>query len=125
MTLKIDQYLVNIIHKEFAISHVKCKVWAGKKDKIKADVKAQIKAEYGDSFLEDADYCLFFRGDVLNDSSGLKSVFKAVNQALGKSANSLSESDFKAINKKVESKTEDGAEDESSLNYVFVKITLN
>ena len=122
MTLKIDQYLVNLVKKEAEIGHNNVKIWGGKKDKLRQSVQRKIKDEYGESFLEDADYILFFRSDDLATDDGVKRLFKTVNRALGKNANSMSESDFKKINKTVDS---DEEKTDQALDFVFVKITLN
>ena len=68
MTLKIDKYLANIIHKECGISHLDVNIWCGKTSKIREEIKAKITGDRGESFLADADYVIFFKGAILDES---------------------------------------------------------
>ena len=148
MTLSLEQFLANIIQKEFKIAHLDAKIWAGKMSKVKSAIKSSITAEYGEKFLADADYMLFAKGAALSESNGIKRLFKAVNSALGKSANTLSMSDFKKMTVKDSDDSADiddtvdttdsdiDADNENAdigeaetdgaanIDYVFVKITL-
>ena len=123
MTLKIDKYLANIIHKECGISHLDVNIWCGKTSKIREEIKAKITVDRGESFLADADYVIFFKGAILDESTGIKRLFDTVNRALGKDANSLVDSDFKKVY--AETEAAEGAEVGKILEFVFVKITLN
>lgn len=129
MTLALDKWLVNLIYKECKIAHRQVKVWGGKTSKLKAAIKTQITDEYGETFLDDANYVLFFKGTLLNEVNGLKKLFSTVNTALGKDANSLTESDFKKITSKIASTDIDNENNKleankEELDYLFVKITL-
>ena len=113
MTLKLDQYIANLVNKEAKISHFDCELYCGKSSRLKKATKEEITAEYGQSFCEDADYMIFFSGGMAVEEDAVEKLFGIVNRALGQSANTLSKSDFKAIK----------ADDQVA--YLFVKITLN
>ena len=97
MTLDIKKYLINLIQKEAKISHFQVKVDAGKATRLKGQVASLIKAEFGESYLQDADYILFFEKAEDWTESDTKKLFELVNRALGKDANMLSKSDFKQL----------------------------
>jgi hypothetical protein len=129
MTLALDKWLVNLIYKECKIAHREVTIWGGKTDKIRSSIKQKITLEYGETSLDDANYVLFFKGPLLNEADGIKKLFQTVNVALGKNANSLSMSDFKKIKSAANYDAADVVSDEianneSILDFVFVKITL-
>lgn len=109
-------------------------MFGGAKSKLKGAISEEIRKEYGDSFIEDADYMLFFKGGDIELEDSVDKLFKIVNNALGKGANTLSKSDFKSISHEETSyePTEDGSDEEPAkehvtkkTDYIFVKITLN
>lgn len=138
MTLNVDSWLANSLGKEARISHFNCKIFCGKTDDLKPAIKSKIKKIYGDIYLNDADYIIIFKGEALQASDAISKLFALTDRALGKNANSLTRGDFKTI--KVKS-TEDHTSDEDvenddintetqpndtdSVDFVFVKITLN
>ena len=137
MTLDIKKYLVNLIKKEAKISHFQVKVDAGKAGKLKGQFAAAIRAEFGESYLQDADYILFFEKDEAWTDADVKKLFELVNRALGKDANMLAQSDFKKLSAGSAEEdassedAEDGAEDAEQTptesvddNALFLKITL-
>lgn len=60
-----------------------------------ASVKDIILKEYGEKYLDDADYVSFFWGRISKDD--IDKLFNVVDKALGKSANKLTNTDFKKI----------------------------
>ena len=140
MILKLDQWLANAIGKEARISHFDIKVYGGPTGKLRHSVKEEIRSEFSEKFLADADYVLFFKGSALNSEDALEKLAPIVQRALGKaSANDLSVSDFKTITEEVTTKEgaeeggdEEGEENEKStpetseaIKYAFVKITIS
>ena len=63
--------------------------------KIPASVKKLITDDYGEKYLDDSDYVAFFWGPIDKDS--IDKLFNTVDKALGKSANKLTDKDFKKI----------------------------
>ena len=94
MVLDISKYIENLIRKEMKVSHFNGSVRVGKTSKLKSIYVQAIKSQYGDSFLQDADYIAIFMKDDA-DSSSMKKLFELVNRALGKDANNMTQSDFK------------------------------
>ena len=76
------------------VSHFNGKVKVGKAEKLKLANKQLIQQQYGESFLQDANYIAIFTQDEADDSS-MKKLFELVNRALGKDANNMTQSDFK------------------------------
>jgi len=62
---------------------------------VPKSIKDSIAAEYGDNYILDADYVSFFWGDIGKEE--VKKLFNVVDKALGKSANKLTETDFKKL----------------------------
>lgn len=139
MTLDLRKYLENLISKEAVVSHFKVSVKAGKAKKIKTDVASQIRAAYGDLFLEDADYVLFFTRQEPWTDKDVKKLFDLTDRALGKDANKLSKNDFMKLSSAASAPAPDDdldddlddeesnaapAQDDSSSNVLFVKITI-
>ena len=136
MTLDIKKYLANLIQKEAKISHFQVRVDAGKAQKLKQEVQASIRAEFGESYLQDADFIVFFEKAESWAEADKKKLFELVNRALGKDANLLSQSDFKSLPAKDAEKPEDGDDDEAAQpedaaqenvqdnNTLFLKITM-
>lgn len=94
MVLDIAKYFENLIKKEMKVSHFNGDVFVGKTDKIKPECKQAIQKQYGETFLQDANYVAVFQQDE-SDTSSMKNLFNLVNRALGKDANNMTQSDFK------------------------------
>jgi hypothetical protein len=94
MTLDIRKYLENLIDKEATVSHFSVRVRAGRASKVRGSVANAIMQEYGEAFLKDADYVLFFTRDEGWTSKDVKKLFELTDRALGQDANKLSKSDF-------------------------------
>lgn len=94
MTLDIRKYLENLLDKEATVSHFSVRVRAGKASRVKAAVADAIMQEYGEAFLKDADYLLFFTRSEGWTSKDVKKLFELADRALGQDANKLSKSDF-------------------------------
>ena len=95
MTLDIPQFIANSIRKESKIHHLDINVKAVSKDDVPSSVTKLIYKDYGDKYLEDADYIVFFWGGINKDN--IDKLFNVADKALGKSANKLTDKDFKKI----------------------------
>lgn len=130
MILKLDQWIANAIGKEARISHFDVKVYGGPSDKIKGSVREEIRAQYSEKYLADADYILFFKGGSVSDEDAVEKLAPIVQRALGKaSANDLTASDFKAIEGEAAPEADDAegeekAEAKKTVKYLFVKVTI-
>lgn len=128
MVLDISKYIENLIRKEMKVSHFNGSVRVGKTSKLKSIYVQAIKSQYGDSFLQDADYIAIFMKDDA-DGSSMKKLFELVNRALGKDANNMTQSDFKVANGQ-EAHDNEGEDDKeveqntSTSGFVFMKITV-
>ena len=116
MTLDIPQFIQNSIRTQSKIHHLDINVKATEVDKIPASVKKLITDDYGEKYLDDSDYVAFFWGPVNKDN--IDKLFNTVDKALGKSANKLTDKDFKKIkmSDSDESSTDDSEEDVSDEN---------
>ena len=133
MVLDIPRYLENLISKEMKVSHFNGKVKVGKAEKLKLANKQLIQRQYGESFLQDANYIAIFTQDEADDSS-MKKLFELVNRALGKDANNMNQSDFKIAKAEDVEASPDDEDDESgeeppeqtkaTASFVFMKITI-
>ena len=130
MTLDIAKYLENLIKKEAAVSHFTVNVHTGKTSDLRSEAAEKIKEQNGDSFLQDADYILFFtRQEGFNDDD-LKKLFDLTNRALGKDANGMSKSDFKRLTDTMESAPDRDLDDtkeaktETITIALFLKVTI-
>lgn len=94
MVLDIAKYFENLIKKEMKVSHFNGDVFVGKTSKIKLACKQAIQKQYGETFLQDANYVAVFQQDE-SDTASMKNLFNLVNRALGKDANNMTQSDFK------------------------------
>lgn len=87
-----------------------------KKDGIPKSVSDLVYKDYGEKYLDDADYVAFFWGGI--DRDDIDKLFNVVDKALGKSANKLTDKDFKKLhmddNENAESQddTEEDTEEE-------------
>lgn len=94
MTLDLEKFISNSIKTQTKIQHLDIKTKTVKD--APESVKQLIVNEYGDNYLLDADYVSFFWGAIGKEE--VKKLFNVVDKALGKSANKLTETDFKKIN---------------------------
>lgn len=95
MTLDIKALLKNLLKKQMSIQHFTAKTEVFAVGAIPKRIKDKIKEEFGDQFLLDANYVVFFRGDINKD--GIKKLFNLTNKAFGEDANRMVEGDFKRI----------------------------
>lgn len=93
MTLDLEKFIQNSIKTQAKIQHLDISTKTVKS--IPASVKTAITKEYGDNYLLDADYVSFFWGAIGKEE--VKKLFNVVDKALGKSANKLTDTDFKKI----------------------------
>ena len=105
MTLDIKALLKNLLKKQMSIQHFTAKTDVFAVGAVPKRIKDKIKEEFGDQFLLDANYVVFFRGDINKD--GMKKLFNLTNKAFGEDANRLVEGDFKRISFAVDSSTND------------------
>ena len=138
MTLDIAKYLENLVKKEAKISHFAVKVAAGHTDKLSMSVRSSIQSEYGESYLQDSDFIMFFTKSDGWKEGDSKKLFDLVNRGLGKDANGMTESDFKKLTKKETtdigdddeegneegSEKEETAETSTDASTLFLKITI-
>lgn len=96
MTLEFKKFIINNIKKQMSIQHYNANVQIFKRDELPEQVKTKLQADFGNNYLLDADYLLFFsKNDKITKDEIEKSIFKVVNAALGESANNSTPSDFK------------------------------
>ena len=94
MTLDLEKFISNSIKTQAKIQHLDVSTKTRKV--VPESVKEMITREYGENYLADADYVSFFWGEIGREQ--VKKLFNVVDKALGKSANKLTETDFKKIN---------------------------
>ena len=135
MTLDIAKYLENLVKKEAKISHFAVKVAAGHTDKLSMSVRSSIQSEYGESYLQDSDFIMFFTKTDGWKEGDNKKLFDLVNRGLGKDANGMTENDFKKLTKEQaavdvddenndEAQEKADAESTSNTSTLFLKITI-
>ena len=135
MTLDIAKYLENLVKKEAKISHFAVKVAAGHTDKLSMSVRSSIQSEYGESYLQDSDFIMFFTKPDGWKEGDSKKLFDLVNRGLGKDANAMTENDFKKLTKEQaaadaddedndEAQEKDDAESAANTSTLFLKITI-
>lgn len=95
MTLDIPKFIENAVRTQSKIHHLDINVKAVKTDDIPDSVASLISKDYGEKYLDDADYVTFFWGGIERDD--IEKLFNTVDKALGKSANKLTDKDFKKI----------------------------
>lgn len=110
MTLDIKALLKNLLKKQMSIQHFTAKTDVFAVGAVPKRIKDKIKEEFGDQFLLDANYVVFFRGDINKD--GMKKLFNLTNKAFGEDANRLVEGDFKRISFAVDSSTDEEPKDD-------------
>ena len=107
MTLDLEKFIQNSIKTQAKIQHLDISTKTVKS--IPASIKAAITKEYGDNYLLDADYVSFFWGAIGKEE--VKKLFNVVDKALGKSANKLTDTDFKKMS--IDEPEEDASQEES------------
>ena len=107
MTLDLEKFISNSIKTQAKIQHLDISTKTVKS--VPASVKAAIIKEYGDNYLLDADYVSFFWGAIGKEE--VKKLFNVVDKALGKSANKLTDTDFKKMS--IDEPEEDADQEES------------
>lgn len=95
MTLDVKVLLRNLLRKQMSIQHFTAKHDVFEVDTIPSKIKTKIQEEFGDNYLLDADYVVFFRGKMTSDQ--IKKLYNLTNKAFGEDANRLVEGDFKKI----------------------------
>lgn len=97
MTLDVAKFITNAIRNQAKIHHLDIKVKAVPTKKVPQSVSSPILDEYGEQYLLDSSIVAFFWGNI--DKNIIKDkLFNVVDKALGKSANKLTDKDFKKIN---------------------------
>ena len=105
MTLDLAKFISNSIKTQAKIQHLDISTKTVKT--LPGSIESIITKEYGDNYLLDADYISFFWGAIGKDE--VKKLFNVVDKALGKSANKLTDTDFKKIPINASSSTESNA----------------
>ncbi len=95
MTLDIAKFMTNAIKMQMKIHHLDLHVKTAASKDVPKSVDSMIKEEYGDTYLLDSNYIVFFWGAISKDT--IDKLFSVVDKALGESANRLTKSDFKKI----------------------------
>ena len=113
MTLDVKALLKNLLKKQMSIQHFTAKTDVFAVGAVPKRIKDKIKEEFGDQFLLDANYVVFFRGDINKD--GMKKLFNLTNKAFGEDANRLVEGDFKRISFAMDSSTDEEPKDDEEL----------
>lgn len=98
MTLDIPQFIANSIRTQSKIHHLDINVKTTTKDDIPSSVTSIIEKDYGKKYLDDANYVAFFWGGIGKEQ--IEKLFNVVDKALGKSANKLTDKDFKKLSLK-------------------------
>ena len=93
MTLDLEKFISNSIKTQAKIQHLDFFTKTTKN--VPDSVKFIISKEYGENYLLDADYVSFFWGTLGKEE--IKKLFNVVDKALGKSANKLTNTDFKKM----------------------------
>ena len=107
MTLDLEKFISNSIKTQAKIQHLDISTKTVKS--VPTSVKTAIIKEYGDNYLLDADYVSFFWGAIGKEE--VKKLFNVVDKALGKSANKLTNTDFKKMS--IDEPEEDADQEES------------
>lgn len=94
MTLDFKKLIRNAVKKQMAIQHFGCNVQIFKKEELPERVAARIRELKGETFLEDANYTLWFSGNNITKETVEKTVFKIANKAMAESANDMNEKDL-------------------------------
>ena len=97
MTLDFKKLIVNAVKKQMAVQHFECNVQIIKKEELPEGVVAKLTKAFGDSFLLDANYTLWFSGNNITKEIVEKTIFKIANKAMGEAANNMNESDLKLV----------------------------
>jgi hypothetical protein len=97
MTLDFKKLIVNAVKKQMAVQHFECNVQIFKKEELPEGVVAKLTKAFGDSFLLDANYTLWFSGNNITKETVEKTLFKIANKAMGEAANNMNESDLKLV----------------------------
>ena len=108
MTLKISRFLTDAIEKQAKISHFDYAVQVGKPDKMKGDWKQKILAQFGELFLNDANYVIMTKVDGSDD----KLVKKFSDLIANVLDTEIPSSDVKKLDLGVETKSDDNDDDE-------------
>ena len=113
MTLDVKKLLRNLLRKQMSIQHFTAKHDVFEVDTIPSKIKTKIYEEFGENYLLDADYVVFFRGKMTSDQ--IKKLYNLTNKAFGEDANRLVEGDFKKISfvKSTPSNTEEETKEAS------------
>ena len=97
MTLDFKKLIVNAVKKQMAVQHFECNVQIFKKEELPEGVVAKLTKAFGDSFLLDANYTLWFSGNNITKEIVEKTIFKIANKAMGEAANNMNETDLKLV----------------------------
>lgn len=97
MTLIFKKFIRNSILSQMKIQHFSANVQVFKREELPRKVTDKMRELWGDNFGLDADYWIFFSGKNITQEIADKTLFKIVNNALGRAANSLAEHEIKVF----------------------------
>ena len=95
MTLDLAKFISNSIKTQAKIQHLDVFTKTTDQKSIPESVASLISKQYGEKYLLDSDFVAFFWGHI--DKKQIEKLFNVVDKALGKSANKLTETDFKKL----------------------------
>ena len=110
MTLKISRFLTDAINKQAKISHFDYNVSVGKPDKMKQEWKEKLLAQFGELFLNDANYVIMTKVDG-TDEKLVKKFTDLVSTVLD---TEIPSSDVKKLDLGVESKKADPDDEDNT-----------
>ena len=112
MTLDIAKFIANSIETQAKIQHLDMQSKTVLTKDVPQSVMQLITDGYGEKYPLDADYISFFWGKLGKEE--LKSLFNVVDKALGKSANKLTQTDFKKLDLESQDSSDSSQDDASS-----------
>lgn len=115
MTLNIQDWIQQAVEAQSKISHNEIAFAVRPASKLPSDIKQKLESEYGDTFMNDCQYVLFFKKYAEFSDKEVQKLFELTNSALGKAANNMAQSDFKKLNP---------SEEDQKACYLFLKITV-
>lgn len=116
MTLDVSKWMTASIKLQQSISHNTTRFKVVRRAGLTDEIADKLTAKYGENFLNDADYIIFFKKIEFDfTTKDITKLYQILDRALGKGSNMLNKTDFEAFT--------DSKEGEGPF-FQFVKITL-
>ena len=115
MTLDIESWIKQAITKQSEISHNEIAFDVRDSKRLPSKIKSLMQDKFGDSFLEDCQYVIFFKKYEDFSDKDKQKIFALTNNGLGKAANNMTQSDFKTFS------VEDS---ETTMHFLVLKVTI-